>query len=205
MAFTKTQICNLALSRGGISYRIADIDLTSDRSEEAVECRLWYDLCREFVLKEVDWNVARRRTALALSPTDPPAIWGYSYLYPNNCLEIRELMLPGIRWPRKDQRIPYEVANDGTGKVIYTDLVDAEAIWTLNLTDTSFFDAQLVSTIAYLLTSEIAIPLSVKPDMAAQARAGYQFMINKAAVSNAREGETGPEPDSEYMAFRNGG
>lgn len=197
-------ICNMALSRIGISQRIGNLD--TEKSNEANQCRLWYDQSRKTVLQAVDWNRARRRNVpLALIEAAPNSIWGYSYAYPNNCLAIRYLVPPGMRFPRKDQKIPYEVANDGERIVIYTNLELAEATFTHDLVDPSLFDAIMVSALAYLIASEVALPLSVKSEMAKQARDGYGFMLNQGAAANANEGELGPEPTSEYESFRNGG
>ena len=198
---SKADLANLALTQVGITKFIGNLE--TDRTLEARVCRRWFEPSKQTLLRSRDWNVARRRTALAETGGTAPTNWEFEYTYPNSCLAIRGLILPGLSWPRKDQKIPFEIANSGTAKVIYTDLENAEAVWTSDI-GTELFDALMEDAFVYLLASRIAIPLSVKPDMAKQARDAYAFMFSVSGAADAREGETGPEPENAYFAARNG-
>lgn len=202
---SRTDICNQALSRIGIKKQIALIDSPTERSEEAIQCRLWESSCRQVALQAYDWNCARRRQALALTGGTAPTNWTYEYAYPANCLAVRCLVLPGVPWPRKDQKsgVTFEAGYSGSVRVIYSDTQNAEAIFTFDLLDYNGFPPSLISAIVYLLASEIAIPLSLKPDMAAQARQAYGLLLRSASMADANEGETGPEPANEYESYRN--
>lgn len=198
---SKVQICNLALSRVAVSSFIGNIE--TERSKEAIVCNRWYDHCRRVVLQDFDWGFARRREALALTGGTAPTHWLYEYVYPNLCLSVRSLVHPSTPTPRKDQKIPYEIGNDGTQRVIYTDLEDAEVVYTVDVTNANLFPPLFENALSALIASEIAIPLTIKPDMIAQARQAYLQFKDQAMRADANEGETGSEPDSEYIAYRN--
>lgn len=198
----KTDICNMALSRCGISKMIGNIE--TEKSNEALQCKLWYDQCRREILQARDWNIARERIALALTSGTPPTNWTYEYTYPNRCVAVRGLVVPGLPWPRKEMRSPFEIGNNGSQVVLWTDLAEAECVFTFDLEDTTVFQPFFISALAYLIASEISIPLTTKPDLSEQARKAYAYMLRQAAIEDAKEGETGAEPETEYLSARNG-
>ena len=89
------------------------------------------------------------------------------------------------------------------GRVIYTDMGAAELVYRARVTDTTMWDPMFVSAFAYLLASEICLPLSVNPAVAQQARQAYGQVSSSAAARNMSEGAEGPEPPSELIATRN--
>lgn len=203
---SKVQIFNMALARIGVSQFVQSVD---ERSNEANVCRLFFDAVVEFALRDADWNCARRYTPLALAAGDIPTgvLWRYMYAYPSDCLMARAVLPPTVRIPRADQRIPFEVANVLSGgndiKVIFTDKAEAVLRYTKNITNITLFDPIFVSGIAYLLGSEVATPLSVKPDVATAARQGYVQVISRAGAVDLQEAQDGPLPEPEAIAERN--
>jgi len=210
MPSARTQIANQGLAFIGVSQQIVDLDLPSERSNEAIQCRLFFDSAVEFALRDADWNSARRYVALALeaSAVLTGLSWTYKYVYPADCAALRAILPPGLRQPRADQRVDYEVANENIGGgdklVIYTDQPQAVARYTKFLTNPNLFDSQLALAISYLLGSMVAMPLAVKPAIAEQARNGYAAMISRAGAANLRERQDGVEPESQLIAYRNG-
>jgi hypothetical protein len=205
---SKTAICNLALSNLGISQFIIDVDLPSEKSNQARTCRLWYDQCVQFALEDFDWNFARKRIPLAEIDTTPPSVWAKVYAYPSNCAAARYIEVPGNRRPTIDERIPFEVASEtnidgGDYKVIYTDVVQPVLVYTKLITDPNQFDAQFVMALSWLLAANIAMPLSVKPSLGAQAAANYQASKQTAIVKHFTEEEEGADPPSEAEIERN--
>lgn len=205
---SKTEICNLALSNIGVSQFIADVDAPSERSNEAIVCRRWYDTCLNFALEDFDWNFARRRLALAELNVTPPSIWAKVYAYPSDCAAARSIEVTGLRRPLHEERIPFEVAAEtaatGDYKVIYTDLAEAVLVYTKRITDAGMFDAQFVMALSWLLAANIVMPLAVKPELADKARAAYAALKLQAFAKNLNEAEEGPEPAGETERARNG-
>ncbi len=105
---TVTSICNRALGSIGTRSTIQSIN---DGSNEANQCALFYDPCRQELLRSAYWNCARKQANLTVSKaapgtpenqtsgtqtwdpsTQPPPPWLYSYLVPSDCLRMRFLM-----------------------------------------------------------------------------------------------------------------
>jgi len=205
---SKTEICNLALSNIGISQFITDVDAPSEKSNEAIVCRRWYDISLNFALEDFDWNFARRRLALAEIASTPPSTWAKVYAYPSDCATARKIEVAGVRVPYAEQRIPFEVAAEtavtGDYKVIYTDCELAVLVYTKRITDAGLFDAQFVMALAWLLAANIAMPLAVNSKLAAQAASNYQAAKLTAFASHLNERQEDPEPASETERARNG-
>ena len=86
MATSKSQVCNLSLSRLGNYGSISDID-TPENSQELVFAK-WYDTTRQKVLKHMIPNFATRRIIVAQLSVAPVFGYAYAYEYPNSCLKV---------------------------------------------------------------------------------------------------------------------
>lgn len=89
-------IANMALSAIGTRSTIASL---SEDSPEAATCQLWYQQCRDGLLRAFPWNWARRQVVLALYKSaagtlenpqgtlpEPARPWRYEYSWPSDCL-----------------------------------------------------------------------------------------------------------------------
>lgn len=197
---TDVSICNMALARIGVSTFISSLN---EASNEARVCALFYEEARDRVLRNFPWSFAKKRVTLADAGT-APAEWGFKYGYPSDCLKARYIVPVGLRNPRNDQRVPFEVANESGQRVIYTNQDAAELVYTYRVTDPTLFDALFSSALAYLLGSEIAMPLSVKADVAQAALKAYNSEVQVAAAHSLDEQQEGPEPVSELITVRDG-
>ena len=199
-----TDICNMALMRCGSSAAISSL---TEKSQEANLCNAFYAQCRDYVLRDFPWGFAQRQVALAeLAATAGeangfPFGWLYKYSYPSDCLMLHGIY-SGLRNPRTDQRIPHAVMSDGAATAIYTDQEGATATYTTKVTDTTLFDPMFISALAFLLATEIDLPLTVNPRVLEQLRAGYQQAVREAATRNMNESQFLPAPDCELLAAR---
>lgn len=202
MASSKVEIWNMALSRIGHSERIADPDEGSTASDL---CMLIYDQCLDYVLEDFPWRFAKKRLALSTVAGTPPTAWAYQYAIPADCLRIRAFANPISRTPLAQEKIPFERATDGTTALIYTDLEDAELIYTCRITDVSKFDASFVSSLAYYLASEMAVPLrgAAGVQLADAMLNKYMGQVRIAAAKSLSEGFD-TTPDGEFLQARNG-
>lgn len=106
MATTKTHICNLALRHIGVSRRLTDVD--TDGTANALACLDFYEDALQDVLRAHRWPFATKYALMFWLEDSPTSEWGYSYMYPADCLKIRRLRSgarPGLE--RADQRVPY--------------------------------------------------------------------------------------------------
>jgi hypothetical protein len=190
-------ICNKALLRIGVNNPIAAI---TEASKEARACRTFYESSRDVALGEFHWPFAKRRKALALSGTAPEE-WGYSYAYPEDCIAAREID-SGMRNLPEDQRIPFTVEDAEAGKLILTDEPEAVLIYTVRVEDPNRFSAPFEDALAWLLAAELAMPLSVKPELENGARERYRRAIVAAVGRAKNEEQPDAPPDAEAIRAR---
>ena len=157
----------MALSHIGVDKEIANFDTES--SEEARACRRFFDITRKIVLKETQWSFAREFAALALVDSDLDNGWGYSYRYPAACVDLIKLGYPGVT--RTDYafdfedillmpKVQYTMGKDAHGQLIFCNIIDAYASYTIDQEDTSRFTAGAELAMSYKLASLIVPRLS---------------------------------------------
>lgn len=195
---TETEIYNLAMLHLG---QKTVSNLETEASREAEIGRTIFDQSRDTMLRQFPWPFARRRVALALTGT-APTNWGYAYALPTDCVQALAVTVEGLRYPRTDQKVPFEIGTDGTKTLLFTDLEHAELIYTMRVENTSLFDPLCAQALSWLLAAEAAMPLSVKPDLANYARQGYLNTLSMAQAQALNEGWAGEEPVNVWIAAR---
>lgn len=195
-----TEIYNQALANLGVTRFVSDV---SDQTLEAEICGIWFGQVRDEILRMADWPFARRRVVLA-EVANPPDHWEYQYRYPSDCLFLRALLIDGVRNPRHDQRIEFEIGADDTGRVIWTDQSEAVALYTRVMDTTTFYDPLFVSALAWGLAARIAMPLAVDARLSQMAGQQYSMAVQRAAAAAFNEGFQA-QPESALVAVRFGG
>lgn len=195
---TETEVCNLALLRAGQDT----ISSLTEPSRSAQLCSILFAQCRDAMLREFPWNFARRRVSLALLEDVPPTNWEMAYALPTDCLQALAVVVPGLRFPRVSQKAPFEVSSNGTQRVLFTDQEEAELIYTARVESISMWDPLAVSALAWLLCSELAVPLALKPEQGQNARNAYLQAKNLAASQSLNEGFEGVEPLGDILSGR---
>jgi hypothetical protein len=197
--YDEVGIANMALDRIGIGQPIDDLAATTD---EARVCNRWYAKCRDKVLALTCFPVARRIVALGLVEEDPDdgEKWSYSYRYPTDCLRVLNIV-SGQRVHTKP--IEWEMGQDDTGRLIYTDEEDAQVEYLHLFSDEGEWNDLLADAIAGLLASEIAIPLGRGQDMADRGLALFSQAKASAMAAAQREGFL-RRPVSSYISVRHG-
>lgn len=198
---TDTEICNLALSHLGIGVEISD--LTTDRSQEGRACRTFIDVARETTLRSFAWPFATRFLELSLVEEDPTNEWSFSYRYPSDCVMLRRI-ISGTRNDDRQARVPYKLGQDDDGKLIYTDMEEAEVEYTRLEDDPSFYPADFVLAFSYQLGHLIAARVT-GGDPYKKGTECYQFFlreISRAEANSANEEQAEETPDSEFIRGR---
>lgn len=203
MADSSTEIANLAISHLGIGKEIANI--ASDNSNEANACRRFYDTARDKVLGDFNWPFARKFAELGLVEADPTDEWAYSYRYPSDALKLRRI-LSGVRNDNRQSRVPYIVGQDDTGKLIYTDQQEAQMEYTKLITNVTFFSADFVVALSYLLAAYITprIMGSDRFKMIPGFLQMYQAELMNAQANAANEQQDDLPVESEFIRERDG-
>jgi hypothetical protein len=179
-------ICNIALKRLGQ----ATIVNLLDGSDQASALLPIYATTRDRLLRELEWNFAQFRVALASDPTKTPT-FGYRYSYPlptlPYCLKVNET------YPcDADYRI--ENTADSTGKVTGRVMVTSEAAmqirYTGQITDEAQFDASFVEAFASDLAAQVAYPLTESQTKADAMAKWAKTSLEHAQTVNSQEGST---------------
>lgn len=122
--FTKAKIFNLALGALLLSREISDAD--NDPSTEARVLRTHWDIALRKTLQDMDLDSTFTRVTLELIASNPVDEWSYAYKYPTNCSFFRRIVSGTLKDTRSTQ-IPRQIGIYDNKKVIFTNLVEAEA------------------------------------------------------------------------------
>jgi hypothetical protein len=169
---SQVDICNLALTRigGGI---ISAID---EGTRAADLCLLHYDPSLNSLLRDHEWNFAKKRAVLALSPTAPVSEYTYQFALPSDWLKTCRINEGYC----EDYRIE--------GKMLLADVDTIRMEYVAKVTDPNLFDAEFVDVFAQRLAAEIAYPLSENSQLSQQAWQVYNDKLRMARTMNARDG-----------------
>lgn len=197
-----TEICNLAISMLGVGEEIADYD--DEDSEEARACRRFYEMARDNVLRDFPWSFANKiGIGLAEVEEDPNNNWAYSYRYPSDCIAFRKI-LSGTRNDTRQSRISFELGADDDGRLIFTDMDEAEGEYTFKNENVAQYPYDFVEALAcrlaYLIAPRIAGGNSANKK--AEMLQLYMMAISKAQKTTANEQQPDVEPESEYIRAR---
>lgn len=199
---SKTHIVNLAAMNAGLSKLVNNIE--TEQTPLAILARLVWDDERLYVLRDFPWPEARSYAALGLvsgTQTVPANNdWTYAYRYPADAVAVRRLTFPGSR--TTSLRMPFRIGRDTGGKLILTDIPDAEAEYTVDLTDPTQFDPMFVQMFVWRLTARFAVPLSRIPQAAVYAMQMYEVEKSKAWRAALNESQDDPELESEFITAR---
>lgn len=201
MPSSQINIVNVALSHLSISKTVAI--LQTEKTEEAITARLFYDLAREATLRDFPWPFSTRILALALVEESPNDEWDYSYRYPTDCLEIRRI-LSGARNDTRQSRVPYRILSDGQGTLVYTDTENAEIEYTVNAVSPQFYPPDFVMAFSLYMAHLMAPRLTGgDPYKLGQRALGlYDLEINRAVKNAFNEQQIEEPPESEFIRDR---
>lgn len=168
MALTSTAILNRALQYiGNNQPPVTGLYPNFDSSANGKAGNLLYGQAVQTVSRQFGWDFARHSVALGLTDNVAPFPWALEYLYPNDSIEIWQLLPATLTDPNNPLPIRWNVGNnvvDGTQKkVIWTNLVAAHAYYNNNPTEATW-DPLFVEALVRLLGSELAMATGGRPD-----------------------------------------
>lgn len=197
------EICNMALA----AVRGKSINSLTESSVEAQQCKLHFDIARQFILRDTDWKFARKTEALQLL-TEIPLRWAYAYKYPGDCINLKMVTAdyssfnaplgltyspgggPTCDYYKPEFNVPYEIQNGEDGRIIATDQECAYGIYTEDIKVVERFDPIMTTGFAYYLGSLVAVPImggdfgrKVRED----ALALYKATMSSAVAANGNE------------------
>lgn len=170
-------ICNMAL--GFIGKQ--SIVTLEDHDANAIKCKLYYDTCRQKILRSFEWNFARKQEQLAVIDMDRKG-WRYVYNYPEDCLLAYRVFTDNTQ----DSEFNIVSVNENV-KGIATQADRAWLDYLVDIKDLSLFPADLTMAFAHLLASKVAIALAGSSQTSAEQYRLYEMTIGEAKRNAALE------------------
>jgi hypothetical protein len=206
-----------------------------DDTVAGVGCRLFYPQAIDEVLNAFPWPFATKFDSPALvqgpSPAPTPE-WAYSYRYPSDALLIRRILPAGAQAPpslpgyplvppwqgsrieTQASRVPYRIARDDAGLLLYTDFPPVAATATtpalpmieyiIQQDDTGFYTPKFSQAVAFLVAFYVAPGLTGgdKFQLGQRAYANYQTTMAEAQAQAKNEEQPDLPPDAEWIQMR---
>ncbi len=199
MAVSKLQILNVALNILGVAI---PIEISEKKDTRYVLLNNYYELARDYVLKDFDWNFAstfRELSLYNLKNTDDTYLnYEYCYSYPNNCICARDIFEKGGYVLNKF----YIHSLDDDRKVILTNVDNAVLRYTRRVEKENFFSVEFSLALAYYLASMTASVLVGSLQKGEVAFQKYSQLIRHAKYLNAQEGTDNIYSDDTYLDKR---
>lgn len=178
-------------------------DIETEKSQEASACNRYYSDAIESTLSDAWWPFATRIKALELIETNPNNEWNYSYRYPSDCLTLRKIQ-SGIRNDTHESRVPYLIASDDAGRIVFTDQQNAICEYTKNISDVSLFNAEFRLAVSFRLAAYIAPRLTNGDPFSLRDKAmnAYYAEVSRAKANFLNEASPGVLPESQFINIR---
>jgi len=192
---SKTEICNLALSRFG-GGKITSLD---DGTETARLLDLNYNNCLETTLRDFPWNFARKIQELALTDDTTPG-YDYVYQYPAYCVNVLRVYYENNA--RMNEKSEFKIITNGNEKFIACDIPNAYVEFTYKVTSPDIYDASFVKALSYILAAEVCNAKSGNAQKAAEMLQKYQMTIATAEHEGAVENNIAFEWPTSYITGR---
>lgn len=175
---SKEQICNLSLSRLGNKSAVNDIDNPTTPIDRTFA--IWYNICRQFMLKKLIPNFALARDIVAVSATAP--VFGYAYAYPvpTDCLKV--LGIGNVQ----DKENNYAVE----GGSILTDESCAngmEVRYIKDVTDVTKFSSDFIMALSAELAEKTSLQITQDPDKLTAMNSLKKSDQNESTALNGQE------------------
>jgi hypothetical protein len=220
-------IANLALANLGDPATVSSLS-PPDGSAQAQHCARFYPIARTSAIEQAAWDFASTRAYLALV-SNPWSMWRYAYAMPSNALSVISILpkeaisdyseracAPDgfIQWPAgyfppsADSIYtpqPFSIETFNGQLVILTDVCDAVARYTFDVSDTTKFSGLFTEALAWKLASMLAGPMIKGDAGAAQAvRCMQMFNVIKgqAESSDANQRQIKPHVATPWIVGR---
>lgn len=202
-----TDIANMTLSNLGSGKVIADLD--TERSQEAICLRAFYDTALRSTLRDQDYGFNRKIVSLTVvtdfRPTKTvPTDWDFSYQYPADALIVRRLGIGANRIDPMAKEIPWEQQAGQNGPLIFTDLPNATAQIGILVQAVELFPADFSLAFSMLLSALCAPrltngdPLKLGPTCFQK----YTMMISTSQKNDIIQGNQRSQSQSDLISAR---
>lgn len=128
MPVTSLDLVKRALAESGTRTTITSL---TDGSPEATYANLLYEPLRNFLLREGDYDFAMKRAAAAASAEAALTPWVFSYVYPTDCIRIRQV-IPTVYTALDPTPVEWDVFNNGTDLRVVSKIAISAFLYTFS-------------------------------------------------------------------------
>ena len=149
-------IVNAALTKLGYPGRVNDL---RDGSPDSTYIIPIYSEARDALLRSSTCDFAKKTTTLTTSGQTAPVPWAQSYIYPTDCLQVRNVYLASAQLADLNDPLPttWSVGDDPTaGKVIFSNIATATIVYTARITNPSQWDSMFIDSLIDGLATALA-------------------------------------------------
>lgn len=196
MSLSRARIFNIVLNILGVSNPLENVNANDNR---AILLNNYYDLARDYVLKDFDWNFASAYRELSLKNISlNHSSYNYVYDYPNDCICARDVFSKNTP---ELQKFCVSSFNDGD-KVILTNTENAILRYTRRVEKEVYFSCEFTMALAHYLASLTSSVISGNLQKGEIAYEKYLKILKHARVLNAHEGAENLYDENTYLDSR---
>lgn len=199
---SQTEIYNMALGHLGNSNLVEAPD---EDSTEASVLSLYYDTARRKALAGRWWGFAKRYVILTrvddFTSSTETHNWLYTYRYPQNCVDLRRIITGNVDEPNPP---PFELGQDDSGQLVFTNHEEPKFEYTFNVTDTEVFPDTFTLAFSWMLAKLSAGTLAKVKDATNLMEKGFQIALSEANTQDAGQQSSNVtrERDAEWISDR---
>ena len=191
-----TDVCNMALAYLG-KGRIASID---EQTEQARQCKLFYDYTKQRLLREYTWGFAKRIVQLAELDTVNP-FYKHVYAYPNECIcvkrifecadvydendKLRKVAVVDYTEAKREKYEVYMVSDNVRG--IGCDVDKAWCEYAYDVVDLNVCSSDFIEALTHMLAYEMALALTGNMQLKNSEYQQAMAVLDRAKYTSAAE------------------
>ena len=190
-AAKEIEVANVALANIGVGPPIS-AGSASDRNY--VACNRVYSNLRDRLLQSYDWAFAKVQAVLAENKGYPAGLlgfgkaWSYAYTYPSDSVRLIRLVDPNDF----ERRPRFTVLHHSSGKTVLCHEAPAEnltplAEYVTQIEDPTQFDEAFSQALSWLISANIALQLSGKPEFMEAAMNMHRTVLVDAGLISTSE------------------
>ena len=195
------KLYNLALNHLGMK----SIGNLTGSDPSTVACNLYFEPCRDDILREHEWSFAVVQEAMVAYTGTVPLGFLFAYDYPTtNAATVWTVFNEGCADDKAKTDFKTFYLPSLAKKILCCDIEDAYMEYTYIVTDISMWDAKFFLAVSYRLAASIAKGLTGDPTGAISMALSqtYNNLISEAKRIGAIEDTKKPKQTSGYQAAR---
>lgn len=211
LATSDIDVVQMALAEVGQTDPVTS--LTAPTTKAEILAARFLPRVRNRLLRKLAPSWATRRARLVLLSDHERPGWTFVYQLPTDSLRpigidmgYRASPVAGhlddTQQYGANPRWAVEANNTATGKVFCCDVPDATLVYTALIADPSLWDQGFLDAVVWGLAAKLAMPLSVKAELAQLATAMAKQSLLDAGADDSNEANPDPQPDSEFITGR---